>query len=109
MATWKIPTIAAETAPYEFQIALDGSIFTIDLAWNERAGRWFYGIATAEGVSVVSSQPVLNRHPLLRWVDDRLPPGKMLAVAMSEPNREASVAELGSRVMVVYIDAAVPA
>lgn len=105
MATWKLPTTPAETAPYQFDVPLDGTVYGVELRWNERAGRWFYTILTAEGVVVVAGQPVMNRYPLLRWPDDRLPPGRMFAIAMSDPDIEAGVDELGSRVLLVYDDA----
>ncbi len=101
--TFKLPTDQGDLAPYDFQVELDGVVYTVGLRFLERTQRWLYDLSTADGTVLLQGQPVLNAYPLLqRFQDGKLPPGDLRAVATSEPAREANADELGTRVLLLY-------
>lgn len=104
--TYRLPTEQGDTPPYEYQVELDGTVYTLGFRYQERTQRWLYHVSTAEGVAIVQGQAVLNAYPLLqRFKDVSMPAGEIRAVATSEPAREADLDELGTRVLLVYLAA----
>lgn len=105
--TFRLPTDQGDVAPYEYQVELDGTLYTLGFRYQERTQRWLYNVGTADGTPIVQGQAVLNAYPLLRrFQDETTPPGDIRAVATSEPAREADLDELGTRVLLLYLSGA---
>lgn len=99
----KIPTLQGDVAPYDEQVELDGVLYTIGFRYLPRCDQWLYDLRTAAGVDVLIGQFVVNGYPLLgRFKDLRLPPGNLVAVPVSDPDRPANENELGTRVPLTY-------
>ncbi len=106
MSTFVIPT-ATDLARYSIEVELDKTDFRFDFEWNERAGQWSFTISDAQGVALVSGRRVVLGLPLLnRFRDPRLPPGMLTAVDTSDSNLEPGFADLGDRVLLLYIEVA---
>jgi hypothetical protein len=93
---------------YEVSVELEGTTYVFEFRWNARASGWFMTIKTqAEEVLVTGRRVVLNS-PLLRQYKNRLglPPGNLLAVDTTGANQEAGLKDLGSRVLLLYFEAA---
>jgi hypothetical protein len=63
------------------RVSLDGRPYTLDLAWNTRAGSWYISLSDAEEVPVASGLRLVPNWPLLRYHkwDPRCPQGEMFA------------------------------
>ena len=90
-----------------FEVELDGSTYTLEVRWNERASGYFLNISEAEGTRLLSGIRLVIDWPLLlRWRDERLPAGQFLLVDTSGKKQEPGLAELGARVQLLYVTAA---
>ncbi len=72
-------------------VRLDGTVYTLTLDWNSRAGLWFMslGIPAASGVNtLVSSVPMVCNLPLtLGLVDSSWVGGALIVVGDRDPDR----------------------
>lgn len=72
----------AKETPYTRQrVSLDGRAYLLDLAWNQRVGRWHISLLDAEAVPILSGAKLVPNWPLLRFKkwDTRCPPGELIA------------------------------
>lgn len=84
----KVPLDAARPF-YKFTIRLSGITYTFHIRWNERAGRWFFDLATASDLPLVSSVPLLIRKNLIaRFATAGLPPGYFFVLDETGQNTE---------------------
>jgi len=92
---------------FEFSCRLDGVTFAFEFRWNDRARAWFMEIRDVEGNRLLSGRRVVLGFLLTqRFADPRLPAGQLVAIDTSTDGREAGPNDLGSRVRILYLDAA---
>ena len=100
MLTISLPT---DTTHYTIDVRLDGTVYALDLDWNERAGIWFLGIylPTADDrAPLMLTCPCVVGIPLtLGLVDPRWAGGHLLVSGAVDPGREG----WGSEADLVYL------
>lgn len=91
---------------YDLDVDLDGRAYRFELRWNPRAASWFITTYDATGELLVGPRRiVLGANLLGRGIDDRLPPGELLAVDTSSDGTDPTRDDLGTRVVLVYAEA----
>ncbi len=91
---------------FSAKVTLDGVAFDVRLRWNERAAAWFFSLYDGEEQVLAPGRRLVLDFPLLaRFVRgrSRLPAGQFVAVDTSGSGQEAGLAELGNRVLLLYI------
>jgi hypothetical protein len=90
---------------YEQQTQIEGLVYILQFYWSARESAWYLGIydqgqnAIATGIRIVVDWPLLRR-----FTDPRLPPGRLIALDMSNQMQEIQTqSDLGSRVLLTYI------
>jgi hypothetical protein len=95
--------IDASDPQYRVGITLQDTPYIVDVRWNGRDAAWyldFYDVAELPirlGIKVV-----LGAFFLLRCADPRKPGGALLAADLSGEGRDATIDDLGSRVMIYH-------
>lgn len=102
MSVLLMPT--RQDAPsYTFEMDLENNTYGFAFAWNERDAAWYFDIFDAVGTPLLSSRKVTLGLPLLwRFRDSRLPPGELTVVDTGGQDQEAGLADLGTRVQMLY-------
>ena len=99
-----IPTSSSESN-YSQITALDGRDFKLELRWNQREGRWYLSVRTAADGLIQGPTKIVADWPLIYPEQDLpLPPGCLMAVDTTGQGRDPGLAELGDRVVLVYLD-----
>lgn len=105
MALIEIPT-RSDLKAHEFQIELDGVVYTLGFRYNERMGRWIMDIASATGAEVLNGIVLLTNVPLTDdYVIDGLPPGRFICEDRTGSNKDAGQEDLGNDVRLLYSEA----
>lgn len=92
---------------YRFGTQLDGVQYIIDVRWNGRDGAWYMDFLQADETPIKYGIKIVLGATLGGLVTDpAFPPGVLIAVDQTGNGREATLDDLGSRVLVVYIPAA---
>lgn len=87
-------------------IVLDGRTYEIAGDYNQREGRWYIALRTEAGERVWGPRKVVANWDLLRTCTaGARPPGQLLAVDRSGVGKAPGFAELGDRVILVYVPA----
>lgn len=101
-----LPT-RTDLARYSFDIDLDAAKFTFDFEWNDRDAGWYFSMADADGVALLSGRRVVLGYPLIRiYKGAGFPPGELVAIDTSSQNQEPGFGDLGERVKLIYVTAA---
>jgi hypothetical protein len=101
-----LPASRAESW-YAMDVTLDGRAYRITLAWSDRERRWYFDLSTSEGGRVATGRKLVADTPLLaRDVGDLVPPGMLIALDTSHEDGDPDLRELGSRVLLCYVDEA---
>jgi len=92
---------------YTQRTVLDGREYLLRLRWNERSEKWYLSIYDQDESPIYEGIKVVVNFPLLgaRIVDERRPPGELMALDPSS-DRDPGLYDLGSRVVLCYVDAA---
>lgn len=110
MATLVIPTDTGDNvAPQVLSITLDGKQYQLTVRYNDRAGYWRIDVADNSGAALMSGLCVRNAGLPVNGsqvAQSGKLGGMLFAVPTSEPGRDADNSELGSRVLLTYVDAA---
>lgn len=91
---------------YRVSTVLDEVEYILDVRWNARDGAWYFDLYDADedliraGIKVVLGT-LLGR----RCADLRFPGGAIIADDTSRDGREATLDDIGTRVVVMYFDA----
>ena len=107
MATLVIPTRTDGCPDYTFTIGLDGDTYRLRLLWQERSTSWYMDIQEVDGTPILSTRRLVLGLPLtFRYKDTRLPPGEFELQDTTAQDEEAGLFDLGSRVLLLYTEAA---
>lgn len=103
-----IPTERETRGNYSQRTVLDGREYLLLFRWNQREGRWYLTISDQDGAPIVSGVKIVVNFPLItnRIVDARRPPGEIFATDTTGADIDPGLDDLGSRVVLIYIDAA---
>jgi hypothetical protein len=101
---YEIPTSQPDTPYWVQQTTLEGVTYYFDFQWNFREEAWFMSILDADLDPILSGRRIVLNFPLLRLVDERRPPGQILALAETG-GEDPGYDELGSRVKLYYLTA----
>lgn len=92
---------------YRVGTTLDGVAYILDVRWNYRDEAWYFDLLTAdEEVIRAGIKITLGAFLGARSADARMPPGYLIASDLSNSNRDATLDDLGTRVVVHYFAAA---
>jgi hypothetical protein len=105
MALIEIP-VRSDLKAYEFQIELDGGVYTLGFRYNERMDRWLMDIADGAGVEVLNGVVLLTNIPLTDdYVKEGLPPGRFICEDRTGQSKDAGIDDLGNDVRLLYQEA----
>ncbi len=81
--------------------------FRLNIQWNTRDSRYYMGIGTAAGESIVESVPLVADTPLLiHYTDSRLPAGHLVLVDSTGAGEDpAEQDDHGDRWRLIFIPA----
>lgn len=103
-------TLATGSDPfYDFTATLDGVNYAFDFRYNQREACWYFSIGLNDGTDLANGVKVVCGPSLLStFVDDRLPPGALIAMSSTADNSPPGLSDLapGARVSIIYADAA---
>jgi hypothetical protein len=106
MAVLVIPTTPSVPS-YTQRTTLDGREYQFEFRWNTRDSAWYFHIADEQGAHIRSAIKVVLDWPLLRRiVDERRPPGSIMAIDSSGTSTNPTLDDFGTRVKLYYLDAA---
>lgn len=107
MATLVIP-VRSDFAAYDFQIDLEGIVYTLDFGFNQRSERWYMSIYDqAKENLLIGDIPILINIPLHdQYIDERLPPGRFIAINETGKNEQATIDNFGSDIKLLYEESA---
>jgi hypothetical protein len=89
------------------RVRLDGRDYLLDFAWNGRESRWYVDVSDANGTPIVAGRKlVASARVGQRTTDPRRPAGVLCTIDRSGTGVDPGIDELGSRVVLAYMDAA---
>lgn len=95
--------VRSDFKAYEFQIDLDGIVYTLRFRFNYRMERWVMDIATEAGEDILNGIVLVTGYPLLdQYAYSELPPGRMIAIDVTGQNRDAGEDDLGNSIKLLY-------
>ena len=95
--------VRSDILAYKFSIDIDGTIYTFEFFWNDRASTWVWNIRSEAGDAIVLGIPIrLGVLLTNKYKDTRLPLGEFFAIDISGGWNEACVDDFGSRVLLFY-------
>lgn len=96
--------VFTDTANNEYQIALDGKLYFIALAWNNISQAWIMRLRDEERNLLIACQPIRLGLDLFKGNKDTnvLPPGVMFAYDTTETGSEPTRDNLGTDVLLMY-------
>lgn len=98
----QIPLDSA-TPNYRMGITLDDVPYIFDVRWNERDSSWYFDLLDVNEDPIRLGIKLVLGSPLgWRCTDDRFPKGILMAEDLSHAGREATIDDLGTRVVVYY-------
>lgn len=105
MATLEIP-LPSETPFFTLRTVIAEREFTFRFAYNQRSEFWSFDISDEEGEKLYSGVRLVIGYPLnLLWTDERAPKGLLVAFDLTGSGREATLADLGRRVRLYFVEA----
>ena len=101
----QIPTLIDGTRSYQIQTELDGTTFEFVFNWNDREGRWYFDLNDISSNPLVSGRAVVLNTSLLGYLraTPSYPAGDLMVIDTSDSNIDASLTDLGDRVIMIYI------
>lgn len=86
---------------------MDGIQYLLTFTWSDRESCWYMDVGDQNGNEICSGVRLVVNFPLLRrFVSSTRPPGEIVAVDIGGTGQDIQVpAELGDRVLLVYISA----
>lgn len=98
----RLPLIPGEPH-YRFSTELSGIPFVVEVRWNQREEAWYMTVLDANESPVLSGvKLVLGALLGARSADPRKPPGAFVVADLSGTGRDATLDDLGTRVVVSF-------
>jgi hypothetical protein len=93
---------------YTQRTVLDGREYVLRFRWNQRAAKWYLSLFDQDESPIYVGVKLVINFPLFgpRLVDDRAPPGELLAIDTEATGADPGLHDLGGRIKIVYIDGA---
>jgi hypothetical protein len=102
-----LPTLTDGTPWYDFSIDLDGRTFLLEFHWNARDVAWYLTIYDQDENLLLAGRKLVLDFPLLaRFMNPMLPAGEFFVVDTSAANEPPGLTDLGSRVVLLYVEQA---
>lgn len=107
MATLVMP-VRSDFPAYQFQVDIEGTIYTLDFGFNTRSGRWYMSIFDSTGETlIVGDIPILINIPLAdQYIDKRLPLGRFIAIDETGNNQNPTEDNFGTDIILLYEESA---
>jgi hypothetical protein len=105
VSVFDLPVVQGVTS-YEFQVQLDGQLFTLSLLFNTRDSFWYMDIFRATDATLLRAGiKVVAEWDLLRlYQGEERPAGSIIAVSQGAEGAEARTLEqLGTDVLLTYL------
>jgi hypothetical protein len=88
------------------QSDLDGVTYSFRFRWSQRGECWHMDLRTLDDVPVALAVRLVNGWPLLRRVVNAVrPPGELYLIDITGRAEDPTLAELGSRFCLFYVEA----
>ena len=88
---------------YRVGITLNDTPYLFDVHWNGRDGAWYFDLLDVTEDPIRCGIKIVLGIPLgFRSTDPRFPPGALYAEDLSGQGTDATIDDLGSRVVVYY-------
>lgn len=101
----ELPLIPTEPF-YTFGVDLENSTYFIEMRWNGRDGAWYMSVMKEDETPIrMGIKVVLGTFLGRRSVNPKFPPGILVAVDLTGEGRDATLDDLGTRVVVYYYTA----
>lgn len=103
MATIVLP-VRSDFPAYQFQLDIEGTLYTLDFGFNGRSERWYMSIFDSSGeILIVGDIPILVNIPLAdRYIDERLPLGRFIAIDETGKNQNPGRDNFGTDIKLLY-------
>ena len=82
--------------------SIDGRDYLLDFLWNDRNGTWTISLSKEDGTPLRSGIPITLQRPLFPAPTLDMPRGTMVAIDLSNTSVEATLTDLGTRVILKY-------
>lgn len=107
MATLVLP-VRSDFKAYDFQVDLEGVIYTLDFGFNTRSGRWYMSIYDqSKDNLLIGDIPILINIPLHdQYIRDGLPPGRFVALDETGNSLQATSENFGTEIKLFYEESA---
>ena len=103
---YRLPT-RQDLAHYTLQLTLDNIEWFVSFDWNQQARAWYFSIFDSSNTILLAGRKILiERSLLLQYRNPLLPPGDLVAYDTSSQHMEAKIDDLGTRVILCYLDLA---
>ena len=90
---------------YTVSTTLSGTVYILNVRWNGRDEAWYFDLLASDGSPIrIGIKVVLGALLGGRCVDPRFPPGRIIAGDLSGEGRDATIDDIGRRVMVYYYE-----
>ena len=100
-------TIRNDIPHQEFNVTLDGTSYTFEVRWSAREEAHYLDISTEDNSKIVAGMKLALGVVIgSRAVDERMPPGLLWCVDTSLQYDEAGEQDMGARVQLRYMNAA---
>jgi hypothetical protein len=84
---------------------LDGRLYLMRFQWNRRDKSWSVSFYLPDGTPLATGRKINLGVPLLNGeIDERLPPGMLLSVDLTQSDVEAAHDDIGMRIVLEYFD-----
>lgn len=103
-----VPCVPGGVAGWKQTTAFDGVSYQLTFTWVQRMGRWMLSVADVGGAPIVSGVALVAGVSVFAGIrDTRRPPGLLLVIDSTDAgNADPGFADLGTRFLLVYADAA---
>lgn len=99
---FEIP-VSKENAAFSIRTELDGVVFILRFAWNDRRERWVLSVFDANQSPIVVGVVMnINSDLLGRFKDQELPEGMLMLYDTSEKDIECGRDDFGNRAKLLY-------
>lgn len=105
MTILRIP-VPQSTARFSMRVQLSQLEYGIEIAWNERAERWYLQLRDSAGTLICTRPLVANKPILDGLVHASRPPGELIALDGTFSGAPIGFDDWGSRVVLDYLEPA---